>query len=91
MNIKNRLTKLENAAGVNSEYCTCQGGIQTRVIGPGWDQTEEYYQSQLIDAQKDEFCERCKKLIEKQFIIIEGIIENSPREAISGATQATFI
>jgi len=73
MHIENRLTKLEAAANVNSENCACTGGLQTRVIGPDWDHTEEEYQLLLAEAQRPETCERCGKLIAKQVIAIEGV------------------
>ena len=88
MDIKNRLEKLENVAGLNSEYCTCRSGKQTRVIGP--DVTEEEHQLKLAEAQKDEFCQRCNKLIEKQLIIIEVVNGNNGPREVTGATLATF-
>lgn len=73
MNIETRLEKLEAAANVNSESCACPNGLQTRVIGPDWDLTEEEYQLLLVEAQRPETCGGCGKLIDKQIIVIEGV------------------
>jgi len=72
MNIENRLTKLEAASNVNSENCACPRELQTRVILPDLDRTEEEYQSILAEAQRPETCERCHKLIDKQVRVIEA-------------------
>ncbi len=76
MSIQNRLEKLEAMANVNSENCVCPGEWQTRVIEPDLDRTEEEYQLLLAEAQRAETCERCRKLIDKQIIIIQGVRSN---------------
>ena len=72
MNIENRLTKLENAASVNSEFCTCRREILTRVIAPDLDRTGTECETLIAEAQKPEYCDQCGKLIEKQLIIIQA-------------------
>ena len=101
MNIENRIKKIENAAGVNSEHCTCQGGIVTRVIGPDVvDRTEKEWQKLIDEAQKPENCHQCRKVIEKQVIVIRPHSSlrtdvrhgghSKPRETKPGETFATF-
>ncbi len=91
MNIQKRLAQLENAAGIGSELCRCTRQTETRVIEPDRDRTEEEFQSLLIEAQKGEKCEWCKKLIERRLIIIESVKgNNSPLAAMPGVTFATF-
>ncbi len=76
MNIINRIEKLENAAGVGSEFCSCSGGIVTRMIKPDMDRPENERERLIDEAQKPEYCERCRKQIEKQLIIFQAVKGN---------------
>jgi hypothetical protein len=91
MNIQNRLERLEDAAGVNSEHCDCQREIITRVISPDTNRTDAETGRLIEEAQKSEYCDLCKKEIEKQLIIIQAASRNdTQREAKPGEILATF-
>ncbi|CAN5384507.1 hypothetical protein BH20ACI2_BH20ACI2_09760 [soil metagenome] len=91
MNIDNRLTKLENIAGINSEFCSCRREVLTRVIAPDLDRTETEHDALIAEAQKPEYCDQCKKEIEKQLIIIQAASRNdTQRETTPGEILATF-
>ena len=92
MNIKNRLEILENAAGVNSENCTCQREIITRVILPDLDRTDDETERLTEEAQRPETCNQCQKVIEKQLIVIRphNSLRTETRKTKPGETFATF-
>ena len=92
MSIKNRIEKLENAAGVNSEFCTCRREILTRVIAPDLDRTETEYETLIAEAQKPEYCELCSKQIEKRLIIVQAVRghDGPDHPATPGEPFATF-
>ncbi len=71
MNIKNRLEKLEKESNLDSEYCACPREIVTGVIYPDLSRTEEESQRLIAEAEKPEFCEKCRRQIEKKLIVVE--------------------
>lgn len=66
MNMKNRLQKLENATNVSSEYCR-HFGLQTEVEVRSADAKE------LKASAIPDFCEKCRKPIRSERIIIQGV------------------
>ena len=73
MNIKNRLEKLEKTSNLDSEFCACPREMVTSVIYPDLDRTEEEYQQLIAEAEKPEYCDQCRKRIEKKLIVVEYI------------------
>lgn len=95
MNIKNRIEKLENAAGVNSEFCGCPSRAAEKgcqMIMMDMDRSEHEREALIAEAQKPEFCDLCGKQIEKHLIIIQAAqSRDGPNHpARPGETFATF-
>ena len=68
MNIKNRLTKLENVTNINSEFCNCFGSRTEFYL-----QLSEVEEPELISPAISDICAKCRKPIEKEMIIIEAV------------------
>ena len=84
MSIKNRLKKLQiQIIGNDSEFCGCKKELKTIVIVPSPDggkmtlDGKPYIKPSCEETP--EFCERCRKPIEKQVIIVRGVKSSIPK------------
>ena len=66
MNIKSRLQKIEQAAGIYEKFCVCLHTAKTEIV----------LRSDGVDTVENpisDYCARCKKPIDKQIIIFQGV------------------
>lgn len=73
MTIQKRLEKLERDSNINSTVCTCPGENLIRVILPDPETSEADRLREQKQMMRPEYCERCRKLIEHQYIIVEPV------------------
>lgn len=80
MNIKNRISKLEEKSGVRDEFCDCK---ETRKCELYWQHlTSDFIEiddPQLKSDPVDEFCSICNREIEKNILILQGVESNIPK------------
>ena len=77
MNIKNRITKLEDKTKKKSGFCECPETSKFEI------QYEGYKSDTLQKVVIPDFCDRCRRAIEKQTIIVEFVESASPRPNLS--------
>lgn len=80
MNIKSRIERLEKSTNPNSEFCFCNGELQTVVVvGSVLEKATKKFEQYIADAERPELCDQCRKLIRKRVIIVEGVESEIPK------------
>ncbi len=75
MNLRNRLTKMENQIiGNDSELCVCPDILEWKFIDHHSDEGE----GNSIEIPVAHICNKCGKPVDKQIIIIQGVKAKKP-------------
>ena len=67
MNIKNRLERIEMKSKIKDGFCDCQGTAKHEI------KYEGFKSESLQDTSIGNYCEKCRRKINKQTIIVEFV------------------
>lgn len=78
MSIKNRLLKLEKVAKPGG-FCSCRNVPKVETWWQDLTKDADDHERHLMSAEVAEFCDQCRKPIEKRQIILQGCDQSTKR------------